>query len=106
MQTTTARPSSPRIPPGSRVHTLSLIHISQRVDADGLHRVALAVRQGGNARNVIDDIKLFLLKQGFHALFIADIDVYKRQHLPSHWFSCGQTRPQTAGSALDFAMTW
>ena len=26
-----------------------------------------------------------------------------RMHLPSHWVSCGQTRPQTAGSALDFA---
>ena len=23
-----------------------------------------------------------------------------RIHLPSHWLSCGQTRPQTAGSAL------
>ena len=46
---------------------------AQRVDADSLHRVALAVRQGGNARDVIDDIKLFLLKQGFHTLFIADI---------------------------------
>lgn len=24
-----------------------------------------------------------------------------RTHLPSHWLSCGHTRPQTAGSALD-----
>ena len=23
-----------------------------------------------------------------------------RTHLPSHWFSCGQTRPQTEGSRL------
>ena len=27
-----------------------------------------------------------------------------RIHLPSHWLSCGQTRPQTAGSAEDSAM--
>ena len=26
-----------------------------------------------------------------------------RIHLPSHWLSCGQTRPQIAGSALDSA---
>ena len=26
-------------------------------------------------------------------------------HLPSHWVSCGQTRPQTAGSELDSEIT-
>ena len=29
-----------------------------------------------------------------------------RMHLPSHWLSCGHTRPQTAGSAEDFAITF
>ena len=28
-----------------------------------------------------------------------------RTHLPSHWFSCGHTRPHTAGSALDALST-
>ena len=26
-------------------------------------------------------------------------------HTPSHWFSCGQTRPQTEGSRLESVMT-
>ena len=29
-----------------------------------------------------------------------------RTHWPSHWLSCGQTRPQTAGSAEDLPMTF
>ena len=29
-----------------------------------------------------------------------------RIHWPSHWLSCGHTRPQTAGSAEDFAITF
>ena len=28
-----------------------------------------------------------------------------RTHLPSHWFSCGQTRPHTAGSAVEALST-
>ena len=30
-----------------------------------------------------------------------DSPLMPRIHLPSHWLSCGQTRPQIAGSALD-----
>ena len=29
-----------------------------------------------------------------------------RIHLPSHWLSCGHTRPHTAGRALDSAMVF
>ena len=29
-----------------------------------------------------------------------------RTHLPSHWVSWGQTRPQTAGRLEDWAMIW
>ena len=29
-----------------------------------------------------------------------------RMHLPSHWFSCGQTRPQTEGSRLSPLMAF
>ena len=29
-----------------------------------------------------------------------------RIHFPSHWLSCGHTRPQIAGRALDSEITW
>ena len=51
-------------------------------------------------------VRLRLSSRGVDVFTVPVSHKALQAHLPSHWFSCGQTRPQTAGSALDFAMTW
>ena len=46
---------------------------AQRVHLHGGHRVALAVRQGGNARNIVHHIELFPLEQSGQRLPVADV---------------------------------
>ena len=46
---------------------------AHRVDLNGLHGVALAVRQGRDARNVIHNIELFFFKQLGQGFAVADV---------------------------------
>ena len=52
---------------------LQQVDQAQGVDLNGLHGVALAVRQRRNARNVIHNIELFRLEQSQHPGLVADV---------------------------------
>ena len=67
---------------GGRLHQLpdagaaacfQQIDQAQGVDLDGLHRVALAVGQRRNARNIVHNIEFLRLKQGQHPGLVADV---------------------------------
>ena len=65
-----------QLPDAGAAARLQQVHKAQRIDLDGLHRVALAVRQGGDTCDVVHDLELFFLKQLEHPGLVADI------HLP------------------------